>query len=473
MSGSEVENTQPAAPQSMSRRRLSHILPTIIGATALSLTVFASGWVVGAHGHHWVGVTMLLGGLLASLILHRTLSARIQRVRHSLVGGGALNAWSAPVEELNRLDGDIRRLQKAHDDSLAAVRARHHLLQSAVDSMSEGVVAVDGSYRILFANASASEFFGAPLSVDEAKDRQLIDVIRLPLLHELVDRVLRGEETSHGECETGEPRRVFRLTVAPVQLDDLGRGAVATFSDETVLHALKRVRRDFVANVSHELRTPIASVQGWSETLLSGVLPLNEEARPPVERIHEGAVRLAELTEDLMTLARLDFQGADSELEEIEIVGVVEKVFRGLEERAAASGIRLTTDLSERHRVVPGTRRSWEYILRNLVDNAIKYGSPGGEVIVRTVGAGDRVRVEVVDDGPGIERQHIDRVFERFYRIDEGRGRAAGGSGLGLSIVRNYAVAIGGLVGVDSTPGRGATFWIELPDPARNGDAAT
>ena len=439
-------------------------VPTLLAAVAVCLTLFAAGWIVGEHGHHWAGIIALFAGLLASLVLSRSLSARVQRLRSELSGVDfSTGGWTAPAGELLQLGAEIRGMKQEHEAAVEAARNRLRLLYLAVDAMREGVVAVDGSLRILFVNRGAGEIFDSTTSFRDVVGRQLIDIIRLPLLHELIDLVLSGEEAAHGECETGDPLRVFRVTVVPARLDAGERGAVATFADETTLHTLKRVRQDFVANVSHELRTPIAGVQGWSETLLSGVLPLNPEAREPVERIHEGALRLAELTEDLLTLSRLDFQGADAELEAIEIRAVVDSVYHSLRERAEAAGVTLKAELSPIHPTVWGTHRSWEYILRNLVDNAIKYGGTSGTVTIRTREVGDRVRVEVRDTGPGIERQHVKRVFERFYRVDEGRGRMAGGSGLGLSIVRNYAAAIGGITGVDSTPGQGSTFWIDLP----------
>ncbi len=223
------------------------------------------------------------------------------------------------------------------------------------------------------------------------------------------------------------------------------------------------VRRDFIANASHELRTPVTAIQGYAETLLRS--PVDETTRKQfLEIIHRHSLRLAGLVEGLLELSDLEARPPEQTLRErVEVSGIAEHVRDTLRERAtqreASVDVAVATDAA-----ICGDPTGLEQVLENLTDNAIKYGrDSGGHVRVTGERRGDRVVLEVADDGPGIAAEHLPRLFERFYRVDAGRSRERGGTGLGLAIVKHLVESMGGTIAVASTPGTGTTFTVELP----------
>lgn len=223
------------------------------------------------------------------------------------------------------------------------------------------------------------------------------------------------------------------------------------------------VRRDFIANASHELRTPVTAIQGYAETLLRS--PVDETTRKQfLEIIHRHSLRLAGLVEGLLELSDLEARPPEQTLRErVEVSGIAEHVRDTLRERAtqraASVDVAVAADAA-----MCGDPTGLEQVLENLTDNAIKYGrDSGGHVRVTGERRGDRVVLEVADDGPGIAAEHLPRLFERFYRVDAGRSRERGGTGLGLAIVKHLVESMGGTIAVASTPGTGTTFTVELP----------
>ena len=235
-------------------------------------------------------------------------------------------------------------------------------------------------------------------------------------------------------------------------------------NDVTRLKRLEAVRRDFVANVSHELKTPVTSIKGFAETLEDGALDDPEAARRFVRIIAGQADRLNSIIEDLLALSTLE-QSGDSpllQLEEADLCDVVAVALEVCGPKAEAKSIELREDCPGRllARVSPPLL---EQAVVNLIDNAVKYSAEGSAVVVTLEETGDEVVVSVTDEGPGVAREHLPRLFERFYRVDKARSRDLGGTGLGLAIVKHIAQTHGGRVSVDSVVGRGSTFRIHLP----------
>jgi two-component system phosphate regulon sensor histidine kinase PhoR len=237
--------------------------------------------------------------------------------------------------------------------------------------------------------------------------------------------------------------------------------ALLVLRDLTAERRADRVRRDFIANASHELRTPVTAIRGAAETLLEGGLPLPPEAREFVQMIARHADRLTRLTEDLLDLSRLETGTWKPQLGPVQLAPVAQTMLELFRERAAEKEIALDADVPERLRA-NADRQALEQILSNLLDNAVKYTPRGGRVTLLGDGLGPTVMISVVDTGPGIEPQHQARIFERFYRADEGRSRELGGTGLGLSIVKHLSQAMGGEAGVESSR-NGSRFWVKLP----------
>jgi two-component system phosphate regulon sensor histidine kinase PhoR len=223
------------------------------------------------------------------------------------------------------------------------------------------------------------------------------------------------------------------------------------------------MRRDFVANVSHELRTPVASIRSAAETLHAAAGRDPEAAARFGEIIERNAERLHRLIEDLLDLSRIESREFQPRLEPLDLEAVADQLLTLFRERAEAKRLRIVRELPAGLPPARADRRALEQVLSNLVDNAVKYCPEGAAITLRAAAAEGKLRVELADTGPGIEAQHLPRLFERFYRVDTGRSRELGGTGLGLSIVKHLVEAMGGAVGVDSTPGRGCTFWFTLP----------
>jgi two-component system phosphate regulon sensor histidine kinase PhoR len=222
------------------------------------------------------------------------------------------------------------------------------------------------------------------------------------------------------------------------------------------------VRRDFVANVSHELRTPVTAIQGYAETLLRGHAD-GETSKQFLEIVHRQALRLGGLVEQLLALSELEARGRDDiAREKVALVAIAQHVAETVRGRAEQRNVRVTIEVPK-EAVALADPEGVERALINLVDNAIKYGSDGGVVRIAGVCRGDTVVVTVSDDGPGIEKAHLPRLFERFYRVDPGRSRQHGGAGLGLSIVKHLVDSMDGAIEVTSELGKGTAFVVTLP----------
>jgi two-component system phosphate regulon sensor histidine kinase PhoR len=222
------------------------------------------------------------------------------------------------------------------------------------------------------------------------------------------------------------------------------------------------MRRDFVAHVSHELKTPLAAIRGCAETLSDGALDDPAAAHPFLDRILAHCGRLETLVSDLLMLSRLETAERSRVLSPVDLANLARRVAEQLGDQTAARDTRLTVTATGDATLL-GEPDALERMLANLADNAVKYGRPGGAVAIEVEGRPSEVLLRVRDDGPGIPTELLPRVFERFFRLDGGRGRAEGGTGLGLAIVKHTALAHGGTVEIESALGHGSTFHVRLP----------
>jgi two-component system phosphate regulon sensor histidine kinase PhoR len=243
-------------------------------------------------------------------------------------------------------------------------------------------------------------------------------------------------------------------------------GVLVVLGEVTRLKRLERMRRDFAANVSHELRTPVTTIKGCAETLLDGSLEELPEARRFLDAIRRQADRLAAIIEDLLRLSLVEQEDEKGgiELAQESVADILNTALQDHAGQASEKNIRILvacpTGLQAR-----ASRPLLAQAVSNLLDNAIKYSEPGGTVSLAAERLDQEVVIRVADQGVGIEKEHLTRLFERFYRVDKARSRKLGGTGLGLSIVKHIALAHGGRVSVESTPGKGSAFKIHLPDP--------
>jgi len=240
-------------------------------------------------------------------------------------------------------------------------------------------------------------------------------------------------------------------------------GVVLVMHDTTELRRLESLRRDFVANVSHELKTPLTSIKAYTETLRNGAMNDPETSQRFLERIEEQSDRLHHLIMDMLMLARIESDQQAFEIAPIDVAEVVASCVEDRRPAAEAKGISLCVESNQAPCRVRADREGLREILDNLVDNAIKYTPERGRVTVRWRTDGPMAQIAVEDTGIGIKQEDQRRVFERFYRVDKARARELGGTGLGLSIVKHLTQSFGGKVRVESEPGKGSTFTVELP----------
>ncbi len=403
----------------------------------------------------------LVLGLLLSLAVGRAVSAPLRNMTHVAQqlarGSRAERLRVRPGDELGDLATALNRLSADRARTVSELESEKEQLRGVLEGMAEGVLLVGDGGRILLANAAAR---GALPHGEELAGRTPLEVTRSPELDQLLNSVRASGEPARGQVSLGGGARAFDAGVIP--LAGAEGGLVVVLHDITDLKRLETVRREFVANISHELRTPLTAIRGFIDTLAGDPHLEPEERHRFVAAAARNAVRLSNLVDDLLTLARLDSPEFQLELVPCRVDVAVEHVLELHEAKGRGKRLVLSAELEPDLPPALADPAALEQILSNLIDNAIKYNREGGTVKVRAVRAGDQVRVAVEDSGMGIASIHLPRIFERLYRVDPGRSRAEGGTGLGLAIVKHLVLKHGGDVWVTSEPGVGSTFWFTL-----------
>ena len=398
-------------------------------------------------------------------ISSRSLSRRIRRLQ--LFADGLVNARfsetlpPAPDDELGALARSLNSMSSQLRDMLERLKLESSRREAILAGMVEGVLAVDRELNVTFCNQAFARAVGASYPAPERLP--VLELVRDPAFLNLLTRSVVTDEPQRQRMQLSAAEgRSFEVQAAPLELRS-GRGAIAILHDVTDLERLERVRRDFVANVSHELRTPLAAIQGYAETLLDGALEDSEHNRRFVEVIKAHAVRLNNIASDLLALSELESTDAGPSLEKISVRQALDAAWHSVESEAYLRNVNVHRgDLPDE--CVTGHRMLLEQALVNLLDNAVKFNRPGGEVWIEAQRTPDRkVRISVADNGIGIPSDDLPRIFERFYRVDKARSREAGGTGLGLSIVKHAIEGMGGGISVESELGKGSKFTVVLP----------
>jgi two-component system, OmpR family, phosphate regulon sensor histidine kinase PhoR len=291
---------------------------------------------------------------------------------------------------------------------------------------------------------------------------QLVELVRDPTLIEIMMDVLAtGERVERRLTLAAAAQHSFEVLAGPMAGPSTP-GALAILHDVTELERLERVRKDFVANVSHELRTPLAAIRGYAETLLDGALEDHQNNRRFVEIIEAQATRLTNIASDLLTISELESNNAATAPKPISIRAALGSAIRTVESVARVRGVRLLCDKVDDVQVL-GKELQFEQVFVNLLDNAVKFNRPNGEVRVEAQATDSAARIIISDSGIGIPSEDLPRIFERFYRVDKARSREMGGTGLGLSIVKHVIEQMGGTVVVTSQVGQGSRFTLTVP----------
>jgi len=333
--------------------------------------------------------------------------------------------------------------------------------QVLFNSMLEGLLLLDRNRKIYLANRAFKNLFGIKA---ELRGKTVLEALRVHELDALVNRVEGDGQVFDYELKLPELSERWLQVNAAAIFNSAGEreGTILVFHDLTRLKQLERTREEFVANVSHELRTPLSLIKGYVETLLDGARNNPEVLERFLKIIERNAQRLDLLIQDLLTISALESGRMKLNPQPVDLHALVEKTFFDLKPPSDNKSVTLTNELPKLTAAADVNRL--EQVFANLVDNAIKYGRAHGHVVAGGKKLDDgRIEIFVRDDGPGIPPESLDRIFERFYRVDKARSREQGGTGLGLSIVKHIVQAHGGEVRVESEPGKGATFFFTLP----------
>jgi len=370
-------------------------------------------------------------------------------------------------EELAGLAEAMNQMAAQLDDRIRTVVRQRNEQEAVLASMVEGVLAIDRDEQILRINRAAAELLD--VDAEQAIGRRIREIVRKPDLQQFISQALQSR--GRIECDLAlliRGETLFLQAHGTPLRDSRGKeiGALVVLNDITRLQRLERIRRDFVANVSHELKTPITAIKGSVETLQGGAVDEPASAEQFLGIIARQADRLNAIIEDLLALSRIE-QGEEQsgiELRTGRVLSVLHGAVQSCQVKAGDKQLTLELDCPpdlEARLNAP----LLEQALTNLIDNAIKYSPDRGRVLISaTRGATGQVTIKVEDWGSGIPREHLPRLFERFYRVDKARSRKIGGTGLGLAIVKHIIQAHGGQVTVESSPGQGSTFTLQLPN---------
>ena len=336
-------------------------------------------------------------------------------------------------------------------------------LKSIIESMREGVIVISREEDLILVNDAAKDMFGID---DAAAGRPYIETVRNPDLQRLISRMQKQKKSAMQEISTLYPQE--RSYLVSVRVSPRYREIVVVIFDITEFKKLERIKADFVANVSHELRTPLTSIKGYIETLLDKSYDTDEEKKNFLEIIEENTDRLIAIASDLLVLSELESGEADpgdsgKGYEEINLGEIIIRSVGSLNSLFSKKGVNLSFEIEDGMPAYRANRFLMERMLINLVENSVKYTPEDGSVSVRASARNGAFRIEVEDNGIGIPPEHHERIFERFYRVDQNRSREIGGTGLGLSIVKHIVIQHGGTISVRSAEGQGSTFTVELP----------
>ena len=416
---------------------------------------------------------LLWGSAIASLIalliaagVSIWMSRRLQRIVDvaARIERGDLQARvnETPLDEIGRVAAAIDKTAQQVERSFAAVRSSQRQLETLLNSMQDAVIAVSPDGLVRWANQPMDRLVPQHTRLNVP----VVETIRDPDFLATVKAAMTNKEAKTARATSIVPGRAFDVTAAPLP----DGGVVAVLRDLTETERVEKTRRDFIANVSHELRTPLTSIQGYTETLLDTIHEDSAATREFLEIIRKNTVRMARLTEDLLTLARVESGETRFETEPVPPVELLHDAEESFREIARGHGVDL--QILDSHNgsgsveslpQVLADREAIHQVFSNLIDTAMKYGRGGGRVELGARAAQRGIEFYVKDFGGGISSEHLPRLFERFYRVDKARSRESGGTGLGLAIAKHIMRAHGGSIRAESELNHGSMFVFTLP----------
>jgi two-component system, OmpR family, phosphate regulon sensor histidine kinase PhoR len=416
----------------------------------------------------WAGMAVAVCAAAASFAISKGISRpveRMTRIAKRFASGELDLRLSTPkASELAELARALNEMARQLSNRIDTITKERNETQAILSSMIEGVLAIDSSGQIVSINKAAADF----LDVDSIKTRgrSVEEVVRNPQFQQFVQNTLANKQSTETDIFVPNNGGRFLQLHGTSLTDDKGSqsGAVIVLYDITQTRRLEDVRRDFVANVSHELKTPVTSIKGFVETLLDGAVNDPQQAQRFLQIIAKHTDRLNAIIEDLLSLSRLE-EDSDKRRLSFEKTYLKPTLVSAIElSKVKAEKKHIAVELTCNEEITAKINSVLiEQAVLNLVDNAVKYSQNDSIIAINVQNLNNEVLIAVSDHGCGIEKQHLPRIFERFYVVDKSRSRQLGGTGLGLSIVKHIAQVHGGYVTVESTPGQGSSFTIHLP----------
>ncbi len=359
------------------------------------------------------------------------------------------------LESLDSLSSAIHALVANFNLQLATVETERAKLAAILEQMTDGVLIADAEGRIQLANPAAEKLLGEGTGLP---GRSVTVALRH---HQLVEAWRKCQQLGEMQVETVElpaSRQFIQLVAIP---DRQTSGSLLMVQDLTRIRRLETVRRDFISNVSHELRTPLASLKALTETLQEDALDDPPAARRFLGRIQTEVDALTQMATELLELSRIESGQVPLELKAVSPSKLIHSAAERMKMQAERARLSLQVDCASGLPKIRADAPRLEQVLVNLIHNAVKFTSPGGEVVLTAVPQDGFICFQVRDSGAGIPADDLPRIFERFYRVD--RSRTGGGTGLGLSISRHLVEAHGGRIWAESVEGRGSTFFFTIP----------
>jgi two-component system phosphate regulon sensor histidine kinase PhoR len=406
----------------------------------------------------WSGLIALAVALAIAAWAAGSVNARLQRViafaRRIAQGDLSARLDVSGRDELSAMEAALNQTAERLGQNFAEIESRRLELATMLDSMQEAVFAVSPEGQVRWSNAVMQRIAGIQIHAG----RPLVHSLRDPDLLACVRGAIEHGEVRVGRASSLAPGRVFEISAAPLP----SGGALAVLHDVTRIEAAEKSRRDFIANVSHELRTPLTSIQGYVETLAEDQNPNPETTKEFLGIIHKNATRMNRLTEDLLALASVESPDYKLVKQPIKASSLVQDAIEALGGIVVDSDVELESPGAPDMQVLADPD-AMNQVFGNLIENALKYGKSGKRILVGARRLDNQVEFFVQDFGPGIASEHLERIFERFYRVDKARSRDSGGTGLGLAIVKHIVLAHGGRAWAESELGAGSAFHFTLP----------
>lgn len=404
-------------------------------------------------------VFALLCSMVLAVFAAHAISRRLNRITefagHVAKGDLSARIADSSSDEIAQVASALNKTAGILQDSFTAMENSRQHMETLLNSMQEAVIAVSAEQNIRWVNGPMARL--VPQGIQLGKS--VLNAIRDPEFIKALTESMENGKVLRARVSTLAPGQVFELTTAPLP----GGGAVAVLHDLTEIERVEQTRRNFIANVSHELRTPLTSIRGYTETLLDPLTQVNGSSREFLEIIKKNAIQMSRLTEDLLTLARVESGERKLELASVPADALLQDALQTFRELAKNHGIELAVEQSTSMQVMADAD-AIHHVYSNLIDNALKYGHGADRrILLGARSEAASVEFYVRDFGQGIAAEHQPRIFERFYRVDKARSRQSGGTGLGLAIVKHIILNHGGRVRVESALNHGATFFFSLP----------